>query len=380
MFDFQPTEDQKMLIDTARRFAREEIMPRAMECDHAAKYPMEVMDKAHELGLVNIEVPESYGGFGLGCLETCLVIEQLAYGCVGITIPLAVNTLAQTPLLVAGTEEQKTRYLGELTEAPGFAAYALTEPGAGSDVSALRTSVVRDGDGYVLNGQKTFISNASWAKWAIVFGTMDRKARHKGICAFVVPMSLDGISVGKKEDKLGQRASDTADLILEDVRVGKEHLLGAEGEGFKVAMKTFDRTRPWVGASAAGLMRRALDESVAYAKERTTFGQPIGNHQAVQAMLADMATRLEATRLLTYRAAWQVDRGNPASIDSAHSKVFGADSAMAVTTDAVQVFGGYGYSREYPVEKLFRDAKLLQIYEGTSQIQRMVIARHLLSR
>jgi acyl-CoA dehydrogenase len=242
----------------------------------------------------------------------------------------------------------------------------------------MRTSVRKDGSHYILNGQKTFITNASWSRWLVVFATLDRSHKHKGICAFVVPRDTPGLSIGKKEDKLGQRASDTADVILEDVRLGTEHLLGQEGEGFRIAMKTFDRTRPWIGALATGIMRRCLDECVAYAKERVTFGQPIGAHQAVQFMLAEMAIKIEATSLLTKRAAWQVDRGNPVSIDSSLAKAFGADSAMAVATDAVQVFGGYGYSREYPVEKLMRDAKLLQIYEGTSQIQRMVIGRHLL--
>lgn len=378
MFDFEPTDQQQLLIETSRRFAREEITPRAAECDHVGKFPMEVMDKAHELGLVNVEIPEDCGGFGLGCLDNCLILEELSYGCVGITIPMAVNTLAETPLIIAGTKEQQQEYLGIMMEEPCFAAYAITEPGAGSDVVAMRTTVKKDGDGYILNGQKAFISNASWSKWFIVFGTLDRSLKHKGICAFVVPRDTPGLSVGKKEDKMGQRASDTADVILEDVKLGKEHLLGAEGEGFKIAMRTFDRTRPWVGAVAAGLMRRSLDESVAYSKERVTFGTPIANHQGIQFMLAEMKIKLEATSLLVRRAAWQVDRGNAASIDSALVKAFGADSAMEVSTDAVQIFGGYGYSREYPVEKLMRDAKLLQIYEGTSQIQRMVIGRHVL--
>jgi acyl-CoA dehydrogenase len=378
MFDFEPTDEQKLLIETARRFAREEIMPVAAKCDHEGKFPAGVMEKAHELGLVNIEIPEAFGGLGLGCAENCLVIEEMAYGCAGIAVPMAVNTLASAPVFIAGTEAQKKRYLGELTDSPCFAAYAITEPGAGSDVVAMRTSVRKDGNHYILNGQKTFITNASWSRWLVVFATLDRSHKHKGICAFVVPRDTPGLSIGKKEDKLGQRASDTADVILEDVRLGPEHLLGQEGEGFRIAMKTFDRTRPWIGALATGIMRRCLDECVAYAKERVTFGQPIGAHQAVQFMLAEMAIKIEATSLLTKRAAWQVDRGNPVSIDSSLAKAFGADSAMAVATDAVQVFGGYGYSREYPVEKLMRDAKLLQIYEGTSQIQRMVIGRHLL--
>ncbi len=378
MFDFQPTDQQQLLIETARRFAKEEIAPKAAEADRTAEYPMEVMDKAHELGLVNVEIPESSGGFGLGCLDNCLILEELSYGCSGITIPMAVNTLAETPLVIAGTPEQQEKYLGQMVEEPCFAAYAITEPGAGSDAAALRTTAVKDGDGYLLNGQKAWISNATWAKWFIVFATMDRSKKHKGICAFVVPHDVEGLTVGAHEDKMGQRCSDTTSLTLDDVRLGPEHLLGKEGEGFKIAMRTFDRTRPWVGAVASGLMRRALDESVGYAKERTTFGTAIGNHQAVQFMLAEMAIKLELTSLIVRRAAWNVDRGNPASIDSALAKAFGADSAMAVATDAVQIFGGYGYSREYPVEKLMRDAKLLQIYEGTSQIQRMVIGRHLL--
>lgn len=379
MFDFEPTDQHQLLIETARRFARDEIMPHAAEADRTGVYPMEVMEKAHELGLVNVEIPEACGGLGLGCTENCLILEELSYGCVGLTIPMAVNTLAETPLIIAGTPEQQERYLGQVNDEPCFAAYAITEPGAGSDVAAMRTSVKKDGDGYILNGEKAWISNATWAKWFIVFGTLDRKLRHKGICAFVVPRDTPGITVGPHEDKMGQRASDTTAVTFEDVRVGPEHLLGREGEGFKIAMQTFDRTRPWVGAVAAGLMRRALDESVAYAQERVTFGQPIAQHQAIQFMLAEMSIKLECTSLLVRRAAWNVDRGNPASIDSSLAKAFGADSAMAVTTDAVQIFGGYGYSREYPVEKLMRDAKLLQIYEGTSQIQRMVIGRHLLT-
>ena len=379
MFDFEPTDEQKLLIETASRFAKDELQPVGAQCDREGKFPEGVMEKAHDLGLVNVEVPEESGGLGLGCLDNCLILEELSYGCVGITIPMAVNTLAAAPLIIAGSAEQKERFLGQLVSEPCFASYAITEPGAGSDVSAMRTTVRKDGDGYLLNGQKTFITNASWAKWYVLFGTLDRSRRHKGICAFVVPRETPGLSVGNKEDKMGQRASDTADVILEDVRVGPEALLGAEGEGFKIAMKTFDRTRPWVGAVATGVMRRALDESVAYAKERVTFGKAIGEHQGVQFMLADMKIKLEASALLTRRAAWQVDRGNPASIDSSLAKAFGADSSMEVTTDAVQVFGGYGYSREYPVEKLMRDAKLFQIYEGTSQIQRVVIGRHLLT-
>ncbi len=292
---------------------------------------------------------------------------------------MTANALAATPVMIAGSEAQKKKYLGMLTSAPIYAAYAITEPAAGSDAAGIQCRARKVGDEWVLSGQKCFITNASWASWYVVFATTDPSTRHKAIMAFLVDRDSPGLSIGKKEDKLGQRASDTATIILEDVVVKKENVLAEAGDGFKVAMQTFDRTRPDIAAGACGIMRRALDECGRYAWERKTFGTPIANHQAVQFMIAEMAMKYEATHLLMLKAAWMIDTGAKSSIVSSYSKAFGADSAMQVATDAVQVFGGNGYMKDYPVEKLMRDAKILQIYEGTSQIQRMVIAKNVLA-
>ncbi len=311
-------------------------------------------------------------------LDHVLLTEELAFGCSGIQTSITANTLACTPLIIAGSDAQKKKYLGMLTSEPCAAAYAITEPGAGSDAAGIQTTCKKVGDEWVLHGTKQFITNASFARWYIVFASTDTSQRHKSIMAFVVDRDAPGVSVGKKEDKMGQRASDTATLILEDALAPAANVIAGEGDGFKVAMQTFDRTRPDIGAAACGIMRRALEESVAYALERKTFGEPIANHQMVQAMIADMAISYEATRLLVHKAAWLIDQGSHSSVVASYSKAFGADACMKVTTDAVQVFGGVGYMREYPVEKLMRDSKILQIYEGTSQIQRMVIARNVL--
>jgi acyl-CoA dehydrogenase len=287
------------------------------------------------------------------------------------------NTLALTPVLLAGSEAQKKKYLGMLTSEPAFASYCTTEPTGGSDVAGLRTKYTKHGDDYVLNGEKCWITNATFASFYVVFATSNPDTRHKGIAAFIVDRDTPGLKVGKHEDKLGQRASDTAAVHFEDVKVPKENLLAPDGAGFKLAMETFNQTRPDIGAMATGLSQRCLDESLAYAKERKTFGQPIIEHQMVQAMIADMAIHTEATRLLYQKAAWNLDTGVRDPIVSSYAKAFGADRAMQTALDAVQVFGGNGYVKDYPVEKLMRDAKVLQIYEGTSQIQRMVIARSL---
>jgi acyl-CoA dehydrogenase len=383
MFDLSLTEEQEALITTARDFAKKEIMPVAGQLDEEGKFPHEILKKAFETGLLNFEIPEAYGGLGLSCLTHSLILEEISYGCAGVNTTLAGNMLGSMPLLIAGTEAQKQKYLGALTAGKGglplYAAYACSEPDAGSDVAGMRTRVEKKGDGYLLNGQKRWITNGGVASWFTTFGTSDPKLKHKGISCFVVDASTPGVKIGKKENKMGQRASLTNDVIYEDVFVPKENLIGEEGQGFKVAMKTFDRSRPWIAAGAAGLIRRALDESRAYALERKTFGVPIAQHQAVQFMLAEMAIAYEATRLLYMKASWMVDSGKLDSIVSSYAKAYGADAAMRVATDAVQVFGGYGYTKEYPVEKLMRDAKLLQIYEGTSQIQRMVIAKNLLT-
>lgn len=379
MLGFEPTDEQKALVDMASRFTRERIIPVAAECDREARFPKDVFEAGWELGLVNPTVPPEYGGAGLGELDNALIAEQLAYGCTGIQTSMLANTLALTPILLAGTEEQKKKYLGMLTAEPLFASYCTTEPTGGSDVAGLRTRFTKHGDDYVLNGEKSWITNASFASYYVVFATSNPDLRHKGIAAFIVDRDTPGLVVGKHEDKLGQRASDTAAVHFEDVKVPKENLLAPEGHGFKLAMETFNQTRPDIGAMATGLMQRCLDEALAYAKERKAFGQAIIEHQMVQAMIADMAIGVEATRLLYQKAAWNLDNGVRDPIVSSYAKAFGADRAMQTALDAVQVFGGNGYVRDYPVEKLMRDAKVLQIYEGTSQIQRIVIARQLLA-
>jgi acyl-CoA dehydrogenase len=379
--DFAITEDQQRLVDTARKFTREKIIPVAGKLDEHGTFPKEICEEGWELGLMNAEVPQEYGGLGLPTLDHVLMMEEINYGCAGVGTTLAGNNLAAMPLILAGDEEQKKKFLGSLTEAPIFAAYACSEPDAGSDVAGLRTTVKKVGDEYVMTGQKRWITNGGYASWYTVFGRIgELKDRHKGITCFVVPRDLPGVSVGKKENKLGQRASNTTDVLFEEVKLTKANLVGAEGEGFKIAMKTFDRSRPWIAAGATGIMRRALDECRRYSLERKAFGQPIAQFQAIQFMLAEMAMKYEATRLLMLKASWSIGQGKLDAIESSYAKAFGADSAMAVATDAVQIFGGYGYTKEYPVEKLMRDAKLLQIYEGTSQIQRMVIARNLLAQ
>jgi len=378
MASFDYTEEQQALVQTARDFARKEIIPVAGHLDETGTFPREVCEKAWETGLMNCEVPESVGGLGLSCLSHCLLMEELSYGCMGINTTIAGNMLGAMPIILAGTDEQKRTYLGRLLEKPIFAAYCCSEPDAGSDVAGMKTRFRKVGTDYVITGQKRWITNGGVADFYTVFARAEGTDRHKGITCFVVDRSTPGVSVGKKENKMGQRSSNTTDVLFEDVKVGPGNLVGAEGEGFKLAMRTFDRTRPWIAAGAAGVMRRALEESRAYALERKTFGVPIAQHQAIQFMLADMAIAYESTRLLCHKAAWALDAGQPDSIVSSYAKAYGADAAMRVTTDAVQIFGGYGYTKEYPVEKLMRDAKLLQIYEGTSQIQRMVIARNLL--
>ena len=376
--DLSLTEEQEALVATAREFTRKEIIPRAGHYDEIGEFPREIFKKAWETGLMNIEIPEAYGGLGGSCLDNCLVQEEVAFGCAGMNTSMAANSLGSMPLLIAGTDEQKKKYLSRLTGELSFAAYCCSEPDAGSDVAGMRTRVTKHGDDYVLNGQKRWITNGGVAGFYTVFATFDPAMKHKGIACFVVDANTPGVKPGRKEDKMGHRASNTTDVIFEDCKIPKSALVGTEDSGFKVAMKTFDRSRPWIAAAAAGLIRRSLEESRNYALERKTFGAAIAQHQAVQFMLAEMAIAYEGTRLLTHKAAWQVDKGDLSAITSAYAKAYGADAAMRSATDAVQIFGGYGYTKEYPVEKLMRDAKLLQIYEGTSQIQRVVIARNVL--
>jgi acyl-CoA dehydrogenase len=375
--DFSLTDEQLALQETARRFAREEIAPVAAAHDQSGEFPRAVIRRAWELGLASTAIPTEHGGVGLSLLDSCLVTEEIAWGCAGFGTSIMCNDLGLTPIILAGSDDQKREWLRPCAERFTIVSFCLSEPNAGSDVAGLQLLATRDGADYRLDGTKCWITNGGEADLYTVFATLDRTSRHRGICAFVVPADAPGITRGKKEDKMGQRASDTRVVNFDGVRVPAAQRLGAEGEGFKIAMLTLDRTRPSIAALATGIARRALEESVAYARERKAFGAAIGTFQAVQFMLADMAKDVEAARLLTLQSAWMVDAGMRASKHSSFAKCFATDVAMRVTTDAVQIFGGNGYTKEYPVEKLMRDAKLMQIYEGTNQIQRLVIAREL---
>src|SRR5437016_2154142 len=374
---FALTDEQKALRELAREFARREIRPRAAEYDERSTHPADVIAMAHELGLLNPHIPAEYGGVGLSGLDGALIGEELAWGCSGMATSIVANGLGVAPLLVAGTDEQKRCFVAPLVDEPILCSFALTEPNAGSDVSGIQTTAVRRGDDYVLNGSKMFITNAGHAAWLVVFASTDKSKGRRGLSAFVVPSDLDGVVVERHLDKMGQRATDTSAIVFQDVRVPAANRLGEEGEGFKIAMRTLDFTRPGTAAGAVGVAQAAYEHAVSYAKERVQFGQPIAMNQGVNFLIADMATEIEVARLLVWQAAWLLDQGKRATLQSSYAKRFAADTAMELTTDAVQIFGGYGYMKEYPVEKLMRDAKLFQIYEGTSQIQRLVIAREI---
>src|SRR5437870_7771524 len=376
---FALTDEQKELRSLAREFAAKEIRPRAAGYDVAMKHPADVIELAHELGLMNLHVPAEYGGLGLGCFDGMLVGEELYWGCSGMGTSISANGLGAGPVLIAGTDEQKATWLPPLIEEPILCSFGLSEPEAGSDVARLKTTAERRGDEYVLHGSKTFITNAGYAAWTVVFAKTDAAKGHRGISECIVPMDAPCVTIERHLDKMGQRATDTSAFALQDVVLPAANLLGGEGDGFKIAMQTLDFTRPGTAIGAVGVAQAAYEHSVAYAKERVTFDVPIAMHQGVNFMIADMATEIEAARLLTWQAAWMLDQGygRKTTLYSSFAKRFAADTAMKVTTDAVQVFGGYGYIKEYPVEKLMRDAKLFQIYEGTSQIQRLVIAKEI---
>jgi acyl-CoA dehydrogenase len=374
---FALTDEQKELRALAREFAQKEIRPKAAEYDERMQHPADVIAKAHEVGLMNIHVPEELGGLGLRSFEGMLVSEELAWGCSGIATGIGANGLGAAPVIIAGSEEQKATWLPPLLEEPILCSFGLSEPEAGSDVARMKTTAERRGDEYVLNGSKTFITNAGYAAWTVVFAKTDAGKGHRGISAFIVPMDTPGVTIEQHLDKMGQRSTDTSAFALQDVVVPAENRIGADGDGFKIAMQTLDFTRPGTAAGAVGVAQAAYELAVEYAKQRVTFDMPIAMHQGVNFMIADMATEIEAARLLTWQAAWMLDQGERATLQSSFAKRFAADTAMKVTTDAVQVFGGYGYMKEYPVEKLMRDAKLFQIYEGTSQIQRLVIAKEI---
>ncbi len=380
MVDFELTEEQQQLRDLAREFASGEIAPRAAHHDQTGEFPREIVRKAWDLGLMNTHVPEAYGGPGLGVFEGALIAEEIAWGCTGIGTAMEANTLAEAPVIVAGTDEQKRAWLAPMIEEFRLAAYCVTEPDAGSDVAGIKTVARRAGDEYVLTGSKMWITSGSVADWYFVLALTDPEKRHRGMSAFIVPRASEGVEVGKKEKNLGQRASDTRAVTFHEVKVPAANRLGAEGDGFKIAMAAFDHTRPIVAAAAVGLARSAYEHSVRYAKERKTFGAPIASHQAVSFMIAEMAMNIEAARLLVWKACRAIDLGRRNTLEAAFAKAFAADMAMKTALDAVQVFGGYGFSTEYPVEKLMRDAKVFQIYEGTSQIQRLIIAKEIFER
>jgi acyl-CoA dehydrogenase len=377
MVDFTLTEQQEDMREMAHDFAEKEIRPVAWEYDREGTWPAAIIEQAWDLGLMNSHFPERYGGAGASYLEGSLIAEELAWGCAAIATTLGANDLAATPVILGGSDRIRETYLGRLTEEPKLASFCLTEPDAGSDVSSMRTTAVRKADRYVINGSKCFITNGGHADWYTVYAKTDPEAGHRGISAFVVPKD-DTVTVDKHEDKMGLRASNTASISFNDTEVPVGNLLGEENHGFKLAMMTLDRTRPGVGALATGIARAAFEFARDYSRERVQFGVPIAMHQAIQFMLADMATKIEAARLLVWKSAVLLDQGQRNTLVSSHAKRFAADSAMEITVDAVQVYGGYGFMKEYPVEKLMRDAKIMQLYEGTSQIQRLVIARELL--
>ena len=380
MVDFTLTEEEASLRELAHEFAAGVIHPVAWDYDRDGTWPQAIIDKAWTVGLMNSQIPEAYGGGGASALEGCLIAEELAWGCAGIATTLETNGLASAPVLLGGSEKLKKEYLGRLTEEPLVASFCLTEPCAGSDVSGMRTTAVRKADKWVINGSKVFITNGEYANWYTVYAKTDRKAGHRGISAFIVPCDA-GVIVDKHEDKMGLRASNTAAITFPEVEIPADHLLGEENRGFRLAMMMLDRTRPGVAALATGIARAALEFAIEYSKERIQFGVPIAMHEAIQFIIADMATGVEAARLLTWKSAALLDQGKRNTLASSHAKRFAADTAMKVATDAVQIYGGYGFIKEYPVEKLMRDAKIMQLYEGTSQIQRLVIAREtLLSR
>ncbi len=380
MIDFSLSEEQKALQSLAREFARKEILPKAAHHDETGEYPHEILKQAWEIGLMNVHIPEQFGGLGLNALDGCITAEEIAYACTGIGTAMEANNLAEAPMIVAANEDQMKKYLQPMTEKYSLAAYCVTEPGAGSDVQGIQTTAEKKGDKYIINGEKMWITNAGVADWFYVLAYTDKSKGHKGTSAFIVDAKLSGIEVGKKEINMGQRASDTRGISFTNVEVPQENMLGNEGDGFKISMKAFDHTRPLIASAATGLGKRAMEESIKYAKERQTFGKPIFMHQTVSFMIANMAQQIEAARLLTRQSAWMIDNKIRNTKYAAIAKAFAADMCMQVTTDAVQIHGGYGYNKEYPVEKLMRDAKIFQIYEGTSQIQRLIISKEIFER
>ena len=378
MISFSLTEEQEALQAMAREFAEKEMKPNAAKYDQEEEFPEDIMKKAFEVGFLTCKIPKKYGGEELNDVDTVVISEELAAGCVGMYTTMMVNALAYTPIILFGTDEQKKKFLTPHTEKMSFASFCLTEREAGSDAGALKTTAKKVGSEYVINGSKCFISNAGIASLYVVFANSNPDKGMRGISAFIVPRETPGLTIGKVEDKMGQRASNTAEVIFEDVKVPEENLLGKEGIGFIIAMKTLDKTRAPVGAAGVGVARAALQYAIDYAKTRIQFGKPIALFQHIAFQIAQMAMEINAARHLVWHAAWLLDQGKPCGKESAMAKAYGSDVAMRVTTEALQILGGYGYMKDFPMEKLMRDAKLLQIYEGTNEIQRMVISREVI--
>lgn len=377
--NFTLTMEQEDIRYFAREFCKNEIAPHAQKYDEEEKFPFELIEKLSEAGFVNLTIPEEYGGPGIDKISHALIIEEIANACASVATSIEANSLASYPILIGASESLKKKYLQKLTKEGQFAAFALTEPGAGSDVQALKTTAKKYGDEYILNGEKCFITNASVADFYVVLAKLVDERGTEKYTALIVERDFEGVKIGNKEKKLGLRSSDTASVIFNDVRVPVENRIGEEGDGLKIFMKGLMHARPMVGAQAVGIAQAAYEAALQYSKERVQFGKPISNHQAIQFMLADMAMYIEAARLLVHKSVSLLQAGKPSIKHSSFAKCFAADTAMKVTTDAVQIFGGYGFIREYPVEKYFRDAKIMQIYEGTNQIQRVVISREILS-
>jgi acyl-CoA dehydrogenase len=378
-FGFTYNEDQLALQRTVRKFVENEIVPVRHDYDESEEFPWPEVKKMHELGIFCMNAPEKYNGMVFGNVTLCMVCEELCRGCLGIGITPLANMLASEPLLYGGSEEQCEWWYPRICDEGKLAAYAVTEPGAGSDVAGISTSVKKDGDYYIINGSKCFITNGKHASQLTVLATHDKSKGNRAQSFFIVDTSTDGVSFGKSEQKMGMRCSETSEVIFDNVRVHKKWRIGEEGDGFKLAMKAFNSSRPFIASASSGVATGAFEFARDYAKERKAFGKPIANFQAIQFMLADMAMEIEASRLLWQKAAWLLDEGLMAAELSAICKCYAADMAMRVTTDAVQILGGYGFCRDYPVEKMMRDAKILQIFEGTSQIQRVIIAKDVLS-
>jgi acyl-CoA dehydrogenase len=378
VIDFSLSEEQIALQEMAREFAQKEMKPNSAKYDKGGEFPEGVMSKAFEAGFITCNIPQEYNGGGLKELESAIISEELAAGCAGMFTTIMASSLAFTPIILFGTEDQKRKFLTPFTKRMSFAAFCLTEREAGSDASSLRTTAKKDGSVYVINGSKCFITNGGIASLYVVFANSAPERGPRGISAFIVPRETPGISIGKEEDKMGHRASNTTELFFEDVKIPEENLLSKEGMGFLIAMRTLDKTRASVGAAGVGVARAALEYAIEYAKTRIQFGKPIATFQNTAFKIAQMAMEVNAARHLVWHAAWLMDQGKPCGKESAMAKCFGSDIAMRTTVEALQLFGGYGYMKDYPMEKLMRDAKLLQIYEGTNEIQRLVISREVI--